>query len=129
MPEVDWITEENASRAMSSHTLKYVISPNEGYDSRSAEIVFYDKNSNVTDTLKVIQAQKDAIVISQKNYEVKAEGETIEVKLSANVEYEVTMPEADWVSQFTPVCFTEFTSSQHFAKIIHVVSIDRSNNL
>lgn len=99
MPEVDWITEENASRAMSSHTLKYIISPNETYDSRSAEIVFYDKNSDVTDTLKVIQAQKDAIVISQKSYNVKAEGETIEVKLSTNVEYEVTMPEADWVSQ------------------------------
>ena len=109
MPEVDWITEENASRAMSSHTLKYVISPNEGYDSRSAEIVFYDKNSNVTDTLKVIQAQKDAIVISQKNYEVKAEGETIEVKLSANVEYEVTMPEADWVSQVSSRALTEHT--------------------
>ena len=109
MPEVDWITEENASRAMSSHTLKYVISPNEGYDSRSAEIVFYDKNSNATDTLKVIQAQKDAIVISQKNYEVKAEGETIEVKLSANVEYEVTMPEADWVSQVSSRALTEHT--------------------
>ena len=109
MPEVDWNTEENASRAMSSHTLKYVISPNEGYDSRSAEIVFYDKNSNVTDTLKVIQAQKDAIVISQKNYEVKAEGETIEVKLSANVEYEVTMPEADWVSQVSSRALTEHT--------------------
>lgn len=109
MPEVDWITEENASRAMSSHTLKYVISPNESYDSRSAEIVFYDKNSNVTDTLKVIQAQKDAIVISKKNYEVKAEGETIEVKLSANVEYEVTMPETDWVSQVSSRALTEHT--------------------
>ena len=109
MPEVDWITEENASRAMSSHTLKYVISPNEDYDSRSAEIVFYDKNSNATDTLKVIQAQKDAIVISQKNYEVKAEGETIEVKLSTNVEYEVTMPEADWISQVSSRALTEHT--------------------
>ena len=109
MPEVDWITEENASRAMSSHTLKYVISPNEDYDSRSAEIVFYDKNSNATDTLKVIQAQKDAIVISQKNYEVKAAGETIEVKLSTNVEYEVTMPEADWISQVSSRALTEHT--------------------
>ena len=109
MPEVDWISEETASKAMSSHTLKYVISPNETYDSRSAEIVFYDKNSDVTDTLKVIQAQKDAIVISQKNYEVKSEGETIEVKLSANVDFEVTMPEADWVSQVTSRALTEHT--------------------
>ena len=99
MPDVDWITDEASSRGMSSHTLKYVISPNEGYDSRSAEIIFYDKNSNLKDTLKVIQAQKDAIVISQKIYDVKAEGETIEVKLSANVDFEITMPEVDWIEQ------------------------------
>ena len=108
MPEVDWITEENASRAMSSHTLKYIISPNEDYDSRSAEIVFYDKNSNVTDTLKVIQAQKDAIVISQKNYEVKAEGETIEVKLSTNVDIEMQKPSsATWITQTTSRALNE----------------------
>ena len=41
MPDVDWITDEATGRGMSSHTLKYVVAPNEGYDSRSAEIIFY----------------------------------------------------------------------------------------
>ena len=99
MPDVDWIKDEASSRGMSSHTLKYVVEANEGYDSRSAEIIFYDKNSDLKDTLKVVQAQKDAIVISKKEYEIKAEGETIEVKLSANVDFEVTMPEVDWITQ------------------------------
>lgn len=99
MPDVDWIEDEASGRGMSSHTLKYVVAANDGYDSRSAEIIFYDKNSELKDTLKVVQAQKDAIVISQKEYDVKAEGETIEVKLSANVDFEVTMPEVDWVTQ------------------------------
>ena len=109
MPDVDWITDEASSRGMSSHTLKYVVAPNEGYDSRTAEIVFYDKNSDLTDTLKVIQAQKDAIVISQKTYDVKAEGETIEVKLSANVDFEVTMPEVDWIEQVESRSMKEYT--------------------
>ena len=74
MPDVDWITDEASSRGMSSHTLKYIISANEGYDNRSAEIIFYDKNSDLKDTLKVIQAQKDAIVISEKNISVDKEG-------------------------------------------------------
>ena len=47
MPDVDWIADEVSSRGMSSHTLKYVILPNEGYDSRSAEIIFFDKNSDL----------------------------------------------------------------------------------
>ena len=109
MPDVDWIVDEASSRGMSSHTLNYYIEPNEGYDSRSAEIIFFDKNSNLQDTLKVIQAQKDAIVISQKEYNVKAEGETIEVKLSANVDFEVTMPEVDWIEQVSSRALKEHT--------------------
>lgn len=109
MPDVDWITDEASSRGMSSHTLKYIVSANETYDSRSAEIIFYDKNSDLKDTLKVVQAQKDAIVISQKEYNVKAEGETIEVKLSANVDFEVTMPEVDWIKQVSSRALKEHT--------------------
>ena len=99
MPDVDWINDEAFSRGMSSHTLNYYIAPNEGYDTRSAEIIFFDKNSDLQDTLKVIQTQKNAIIISQKTYDIKAEGETIEVKLSANVDFEITMPEVDWIEQ------------------------------
>lgn len=109
MPDVDWIDDEASSRGMSSHTLNYYIAPNEGYDTRSAEIIFFDKNSDLQDTLKVIQAQKDAIVISQKTYEVKAEGETIEVKLSANVDFEITMPEVDWITQSESRALKEHT--------------------
>ena len=53
LPDVDWITDEASSRGMSSHTLNYYIAPNKGYDSRSAEIVFFDKNSDLKDTLTV----------------------------------------------------------------------------
>lgn len=100
MPDVDWIEDEASGRGMSSHTLKYVIAANEGYDSRSAEIIFYDKNSDLKDTLKVVQAQKDAIVISEKNISVAKEGGTVEIKVNTNVDFEVQIPaEATWISQ------------------------------
>ncbi len=110
MPEVDWIIDEASSRGMSSHTLKYVIVSNEGYDNRSAEIVYYDKNSDLKDTLKIVQAQKDAIVISKKEYGVKAEGETLEVKLSTNVDYEVQIPaDINWIEQTESRALKEYT--------------------
>ena len=107
MPDVDWIDDEASSRGMSSHTLNYYIAPNESYDTRSAEIIFFDKNSDLQDTLKVIQAQKDAIVISEKTYNVEAEGETIEVKLSSNVDFEITMPDVEWIEQVESRGLTE----------------------
>ena len=100
MPEADWIVDEASSRGMSSHTLKYIIQTNEEYDARSASIVFYDKNSELKDTLKVTQVQKDAIIISEKKVSVAKEGETIEVKINTNVDFEVRIPsEVTWITQ------------------------------
>ena len=97
MPDVDWVTDTPSTRSMSSHTLKYIITPNEDYESRTAEIIFFDINGQLKDTLKIVQTQKNAIVISQKAYEVAAEGGTIEVRLSSNIEFDITMPQADWI--------------------------------
>ena len=109
MPDVDWLKEDVDSRGLSSHTLKYVIAANETYDSRSTEIIFYDKNSDLKDTLKIVQVQKDAIILSQKEVTIKSEGDIIEVKLSANVDFEVTMPDVDWVTQVSSRAMTEHT--------------------
>lgn len=100
MPDVDWVQSAAKTRGMSSHTLYYTIAPNETYDSREAEIIFYDKNSAVKDTLKIVQAQKNAIIISQKDYNVSANGEIIEVELSANIDYTVLIPsDYKWITQ------------------------------
>lgn len=40
MPNVDWISIAPSTKSMSSHTLYYIISPNEEYDSRESEIIF-----------------------------------------------------------------------------------------
>ena len=100
MPDVDWIVDEASSRGMSSHTLNYYIAPNEGYDTRSAEIIFFDKNSDLQDTLKVIQAQKDAIVISKTEYTIPVEGGTIDFEVSSNVEFNTEIS-VDWIKQVT----------------------------
>lgn len=108
MPNVDWI-HTTSTRGMSSHTLYYTIDANEGYDSREAKITYRNKENNIADTLTIIQAQKDAIILGKKEMTVKAEGETIEVKLSANVDYEVVMPEVDWISSVSTRGLTEHT--------------------
>ena len=98
MPDVDWIVDEASSRGLSSHTLKYVVKANEEYDARTASIVFFDKNSELKDTLVVNQAQKDAIVLFQKQFIVEQEGGTVEVKLMTNVDLDINMPKLNWIS-------------------------------
>jgi len=96
MPDVDWIIDEASSRGLSSHTLKYVVMANEGYDGRSAEIIFYDKNSDLKDTLKVAQAQKDAILLNEKYIEVDSKGGEVKVKLKSNIDYDV-VSNVSWI--------------------------------
>jgi len=98
LPDVDWISEVTDTRAASSHTLKYDIAPNETYDNRSAEIIFFDKNSDLKEIVKIEQVQKDAIILSASEYTIPSEGETIEVALQSNVSFEVSI-NADWITQ------------------------------
>ena len=102
MPQVDWIYDEASVRGASSHTLKYVINPNETYDSRSAQIIYFDKNNTASaDTLTIIQVQKDAIVIANNEYTIDAKGQTIEVELSSNIDYTISIADdgKDWISR------------------------------
>lgn len=99
MPSVDWI-KETMTRGMSSHTLHYTVAPNDSYDGRKAEIIYRDKSdSNIADTLTILQAQKDAIIISEKEVKVGSEGGTVEVKIDANVDFEMQLPDVEWISE------------------------------
>jgi hypothetical protein len=99
MPEVGWIMEESATRGLSSHSLKFVISPNETYENRSAEIIFYDKNSSLSDTVHITQAQKDAIILSAKSLTVGASTNTIEAIVNTNIEFETKIMDAEWITE------------------------------
>ena len=99
MPSAGWI-EETVTRAMSSHTLHYTVAANDTYDGREAEIIYRDRSDNsIADTLTILQAQKDAIIVSEKEVKVGSEGGTVEVKIDANVDFEMQLPDVDWISE------------------------------
>lgn len=100
MPQVDWITT-TVTRSVSSHTLYYTIDTNETYDKREAEIIYYDRtNKSLADTLKIVQVQKDAILLSQKEYSVGCNEEFIDVEVNANVDFTIQIPNscASWIN-------------------------------
>lgn len=104
MPDVNWISVAPSTKSMSSHTLYYTISSNEEYDSRESEIIFYDKNNTqFADTLRIVQAQKDAIIISKKDYEVNSKENIIEVEVNSNVDFKVSIPSVanKWIEEIS----------------------------
>lgn len=101
MPGVDWVKAKTNGRALSSHTLSYIIEPNDLYESRSAKIVFYDKyDNNLKETLTIVQKQKDVLTVSKKSFEVDYKSSTIEIFVFSNIEYEVSIV-SPWIKQTT----------------------------
>lgn len=72
-----------------------LIAENDTYDSRSATVTFkIGENSYV---LTVLQAQKDAIVLTENALQVGAEGEEIPFVIKANVAVEA-VPDVTWIT-------------------------------
>lgn len=101
VPNVDWISNANNTRAISSHTLVYNVSPNTSYDDREAVIVFKDTKYGKTESVTIKQKQKDAIVLSNEKIEVAQDGGVISVDINSNVSYTVEIPEqySSWISK------------------------------
>ncbi|WP_303004817.1 leucine-rich repeat protein [Bacteroides congonensis] len=109
IPSVNWIHAADKTRAMSSHTLYYTIDANDTYDAREAVIVYSNKKKTVKNTLHIRQAQKDAIIISNKRYNVKGEGEAIAIRLNTNTQYQFTISDKSWIQQIKTRALVEET--------------------
>ncbi len=58
LPKNGWISE-SSTRSMSTNTYVFTVSKNEGYDSRSAEILFTNKENNLSEKVVITQMQRD----------------------------------------------------------------------
>ena len=96
IPNVEWIYE-NKSRALSSYTHYFTIAPNDEYDDRSAEIIFVNKENNLSEKVTITQAQKDAILVAKNEYSMEAAGGELKFDVNTNVDFKVETS-VDWIS-------------------------------
>ena len=94
---VDWISE-NTTRTTSTNTYCFDIQPNEDYDQRSTEIKFTNKENNLSEVVKVMQVQKDAIVLAKDSYTVDCEGGQIQIEVGHNIDFDIDIS-ANWITK------------------------------
>lgn len=87
------------TRALRTDRLHFSVSENKGRDVREALVVVKDRNSKLSDTLRVCQYGK-GLIVSQQNYFVPRAGKTISVEVKGGIEYGVTIPSAfqSWIA-------------------------------
>lgn len=97
--DADWITEVS-TKSMSTNTYTFRIAANEGHDNRSAKIRFVNHENGLTETVAVIQKQKDALTVTSYRFDVPYEGEIITIEVKANIDFEYKIDDATqpWVA-------------------------------
>jgi hypothetical protein len=94
--DVSWCSISPLGGSAGTANITISTTENTDYDDRSAVITI--KTGNTVKTLAVTQEQKDAIILSKKNYELSDEGGTFEIEANINVEIDVLIPsEITWL--------------------------------
>ena len=98
-PNVDWIKHVETKGLMTSQIVLEVAA-NEDYDGREGTVVVKQKNGDLQGVITIKQEQNYVILVSQSEYSISNEAQTIDVEVKYNVDYDVVIPDAckDWIS-------------------------------
>ncbi len=105
MPDVDWLQKVDASmtRAISSHVVKFNVAENKTQEERSAVVRIFDKNSNLSENVKITQAKGIAIKFASSSIELMEESseklDYINNLENKNVTFKSSNPEVATVSE------------------------------
>ena len=92
----DWI-KQAGTKALTSKTITFSIEENKTFDPREGKITIKPQNATVQEqVITVRQAQKDALNVEKTSYDMPYGGGEIEIKVEANVAFDVT-PDSDWL--------------------------------
>lgn len=102
LPNVDWLKLDNSATTragMSSHVVRLNVQGNTSYDDRTAVVRIYDKNSNLSENVKIIQSRVNAIIVDGiKNYNFDEDGGNVDITINSSVDYQVST-DCSWISE------------------------------
>lgn len=100
------------TKALATKTWQFVVEENETTAERSGVIVFSNASLGIKEQVVIRQRQQNAVIVSEKYFEIPAEGGQVEVQVSHNIEYWIHISKG-WIHQMETKSMT--TDVLHFA--------------
>lgn len=131
-----WLTAVSSStRGLTTSTLSFQVAENPDVSVRQAVITL--RGNDLREEVTVYQAGSEpAILLSQKEYTVPSDGETIQVELKSNTSYKVVMPDAPWITETSTRAFSAYThyftvavNESYDARTAEIYFVDEENGL
>lgn len=133
----DWLTASSSTttRGLTASTLSFQMAENSDEAVRQAVITL--RGNDLTEQVTVYQAGSEpAILLSQKEYTVPSDGETIQVELKSNTSYKVVMPDVPWITEASTRSFSAYThyftvaaNEGYDARTAEIYFVDEENGL
>ena len=131
-----WLTPASDTRALTTTTLRFQAATNEDLQPRQG-VITLSGGDGLTEEVTVYQAGSDPVLIlTQKEYLVGSDGETIQVELKSNNTYQIEMPSVDWITTADTRALSTYThyftiapNDTYDAREAVIRFVDRENGL
>ncbi len=130
-----WISQTSTTRGLTAKTLQFNIARSDEANVREGKIII--QNGSQSETITVYQTGEKVLVLNQKEYTVSDEGATINVEVTSNIDYEIVMPSANWISETQKTrgiitntrSFTIASNTTYDARDAEIIFRDKNSNL
>ena len=86
------------TKALTTKTFHFEIEPNDSEDERQGVILFTNESLGITEQVIVRQRERNGVFVTERDFDIPAEGGTFEVKIRYNAEYSLYV-EPGWVHE------------------------------
>lgn len=98
--EADWVKYVQ-TKGLNSKQIILEVAENDTYDQRETKVNVKQKNGDIRGTIVIKQDEKYGILVTQSEYNLSNEAQTIEVEVKYNVDFDVVIPDdcKGWIKQ------------------------------
>lgn len=95
----DWVSHVE-TKSLETKSITLQISANSGYDSRSCQVKIKKKDGDYYETVSISQAESKGLEVSEKEFNISPQAQTLDIKFKANAPVVCTIAEegSGWIS-------------------------------
>lgn len=107
-----WIRKVN-TKSIRTDKVTFFVEANNNHNNRKGVVIFRDKISYLADTLTIHQVQKDALILSEKEFNLSLKGGAITIEVQSNIPHTITIPNdsKSWIFNLSAKSLTAYTYS------------------
>ena len=112
----NWIHQKSSSptRALSTTFFQFQIDPTDEYEQREGKI--FIKSGDKSETVSIYQVGDEILSLTKKEFNLDNSEQDVKIEINSNFEYDVEMPDVDWISEIRTRGMSTHTLYLHVAE-------------